>query len=42
MWDALRMEIGPHTANPTYTGWYDYGWGSGNNFTYQNDAVPNN
>jgi len=43
MWDAMRLEIGAKSANPTVTGWYDYGYGNtGNTFTYQNDAVPNN
>jgi hypothetical protein len=41
MWDALRMEIGTHSANPSVTGWYDYGWGTSSTFVYQNDAVPN-
>ena len=45
LWDAMRMEIGNHSANPSVTGWNDYGWANGSNqaqFVYQNDAVPNN
>ena len=44
MWDAMRMEIGSHSANPSVTGWHDYSWANGVNigtFVYTNDTVPN-
>ncbi len=42
MYDALRMEIAPTSANPSATGWHDYEYVSGSTYVAANDSVANN
>ncbi|MDR3745766.1 MAG: choice-of-anchor D domain-containing protein [Acidobacteriaceae bacterium] len=43
MYDALKMEIGPNSANPATTGWPEYDWmyyNASDNYTQQSASAP--
>jgi hypothetical protein len=42
MYDALRMEISPTSANPSTTNWHDYEYVTPSTYVAANDAVANN
>ena len=42
MYDALRMEISPTSANPSTTNWHDYEYVTPSTYVAADDAVANN
>jgi hypothetical protein len=42
LYDALRMEIGNSSANPSSTGWHDYEYVTSGTYTAANDGVASN